>query len=120
MHHANTCYLVLANSDLFFEESKTRVSYRAPLKDLLDEYNEGHSMKFTAFDPSLHVSTYANLWGTDLGWLLGVSGTTFLSNYNRTVITAPYHSAFWESFAYQVRVYRPVQCRDISHPTASL
>ena len=28
-------------------------------------------------------------------------GSTFLSSYNETVVTAPMHSAFWDSFAYQ-------------------
>jgi hypothetical protein len=58
-------------------------------------------MKYTSFDPTLTGSVYEDLWGMDLTWLKGKAGSTFMSNYNRTVLTTPFHSAFWESFGYQ-------------------
>ncbi len=77
-------------------------SKRDSLKSLLNEYKEGYSMKFTAFDPSLNSSAYEALYGMKLDWLKnGKAGSTFLSNYNRTILTTPFHSAFSESFGYQ-------------------
>jgi hypothetical protein len=78
-----------------------RVSLNVSLHSLLDEYEGGHSLKYTSFDPTLTGTAYETLWGMDLSWLNGRAGSTFLSNYNRTVMTTPFHAAFWESFGYQ-------------------
>lgn len=68
---------------------------------LLKEYDLGPSLKFTAFDTSLTGKEYSTLWGTDISFLNGRAGSTFLSNYNTTFITTAMHSAWWDSFGYQ-------------------
>ncbi len=89
------------NRNDFLYSAKQRKTERSTLKGLLDEYNQTHSKKFTAFDPTLTAVDYEMLWGTNLNWLRGATGSTFLSNYNRTVHTTPFHSAFFESYGYQ-------------------
>ncbi len=79
-----------------------RATKSRTLMSLLEEYKHGFSMNFVTFDASLKTANFEDLYGMGLGWLRkGRVGSTFLSNFNRTFYTTPFHSAFTESFAYQ-------------------
>ena len=100
---------IMKNKDRWFGSGQTEMHILAKnrpatemgLGAILNEYEEGHSMKFTAFDNSLDEKVYAKVWDFDLSWINGMLGSTFLSNYNTTFVTTPFHSAFWDSLAYQ-------------------
>jgi hypothetical protein len=83
-----------------------RKAYHGSLGELLTEYDQGPSIKYTAFDNSLNGDAFQTIWGIDVSFLNGKAGTTFLSNYDKTITTAPYHSAFWDSFGYQCEGYK--------------
>ena len=80
---------------------KNRDAVKQSLKSLLEEYEQGYSQKFIHFDATFTIAEYERLWDTDLSWLRGTSSSSFLSNYNRTIHSTPFHSAFTESIAYQ-------------------
>ncbi len=88
--------------DNFFQGLSTLAAKRSSLLGLLNEYKEGFSKKFIAFDPSLKGGNFEELYGISLAFLKnGKAGSSFISNYNRTLLTTPIHSALVDSFAYQ-------------------
>lgn len=71
------------------------------LGSILKELSEQeHSRKHLSFDRSL-IGSYGDIWGYDLSWIGGVSASNFMSNYNETIVTSPFHSAMFDSFGYQ-------------------
>ncbi len=86
----------------YSQESAAVAAKQSSLLGLLNEYKEGFSKKFTSFDQSLNGANFEELYGISLAFIKnGKFGGTFLSNYNRTVLTTPFHSALVDSFAYQ-------------------
>lgn len=73
------------------------------LSSFLSEVEAGSTMEFVAFDNSLNGNAYETIWKTDLSWLKGNAGSTFVSHYNTTFVTTPFHSAFSDSFAYMCK-----------------
>lgn len=76
------------------------VSTIMPLQDLLDEVLSQPSRNHLSFERSL-ITSYEDIWGFNMTWMKGISSSNFISHYNQTVVTSPFHSALWDSVAYQ-------------------
>jgi len=71
-----------------------------PLEEFLSTLMAGPAEEFTSFENSL-VDSYSYVWGHNLTWIKGMASSNFLAHFPRTMISTPFHSALWDSLAYQ-------------------